>query len=135
MWSFEASADQRSEVLPQEVSGLPETYVEGSVKKIVVNAYERNPQARDACLRTHGCSCVVCGFNFAAAYGEIGQDFIHVHHLKPIALAGSEYTLDPVQDLRPVCPNCHAMLHRRPGRMPFSIEELIEMLAIARQDV
>jgi predicted HNH restriction endonuclease len=35
---------------------------------------------------------------------------------------GGEYIVDPVADLRPVCPNCHAVLHRR---IPaYSIEEV-----------
>jgi len=51
--------------------------------------------------------------NFAKIYGKLGKGFIHVHHLKPIATRkGKTYTLDPKKDLIPVCPNCHAMLHR-----------------------
>jgi 5-methylcytosine-specific restriction protein A len=42
----------------------------------------------------------------------LGEGFIHVHHLKPLAQIGEQYELDPINDLRPVCPNCHAMLHR-----------------------
>jgi len=36
-------------------------------------------------------------------------------HIGPTTLAeiGKAYELDPIEDLRPVCPNCHAMLHRR----------------------
>jgi len=124
VWSFERSAHERSEVLPEELSDETEIFLEGAVKRIAVNAYERNPQARAACLRAHGLSCAVCDFNFASVYGEIGENFIHVHHLKPIALTDSEYTINPVEDLRPVCPNCHAMLHRRKGPIPYSIEEL-----------
>lgn len=127
-WSFERSAHQRPEVLPEELPKEPDAYLEGAVKRVVVNAYERNPHARAACLRAHGHSCVVCGFNFAQVYGEIGRDFIHAHHLHPIALAGSEYTLYPEKDLRPACPNCHAMLHRRHGQEPYSVEELIAMM-------
>ncbi|AUL13849.1 hypothetical protein B7P02_02620 [Bordetella bronchiseptica] len=36
------------------------------------------------------------------------------------------YELDPVRGLRPVCPNCHAMLHRRTPVL--SIEALQEIL-------
>jgi 5-methylcytosine-specific restriction protein A len=40
-----------------------------------------------------------------------------------LAQVGGEYQVDPIADLRPVCPNCHAMLHsRRPT--PLSIAEL-----------
>ena len=92
-----------------------------------MNAYERNLKARRACLKHHGYDCVVCGFNFFSRYGEIGKEFIHVHHLNPIALIDAEYELDPAADLRPVCPNCHAMLHR--GDKVIGIEELRKHLA------
>jgi 5-methylcytosine-specific restriction protein A len=97
-------------------------YVEGARKYVRVNAYERNPKARAACIAQHGCACSVCSMSFEERYGEIGRDFIHVHHLKPLALSDGAYTIDPLADLRPVCPNCHAMLHRQDP--PLSIEEL-----------
>lgn len=36
-----------------------------------------------------------------------------VHHLQEISSIGEEYEVNPIEDLRPVCPNCHAMLHKR----------------------
>lgn len=115
--------------LPDEVEE-GQTYIEGAMKRVPVNAYERNPRARRACLREHGTNCSVCGFSFEEEYGEIGAGYIHVHHLKPLAQAGGAYELDPVEDLRPVCPNCHAMLHKR--NPPYSIEELKEILERGR---
>ncbi len=103
-------------------------YVEGARKRVWVNAYERNPRARDACLKSHGLDCFACGFNFQSRYGVLGEDFIHVHHLKPLALTDGEYELDPINDLRPVCPNCHAMLHRQ--KPTLSIEELQAVLRL-----
>lgn len=107
--------------LPEEIpdaAGL----LEGSKRRITVNAYERNPQARRECIAHYGTSCVVCGFNFADFYGEVGEDFIHVHHLRQLADIGGEYEVDPITDLRPVCPNCHAVIHK--GSPPYSIEEV-----------
>ena len=49
--------------------------------------------------------------NFGAVYGEEATGYIHVHHLRPLAEIGREYVVDPVEDLRPVCPNCHAVVH------------------------
>ncbi|HHE7415551.1 TPA: HNH endonuclease, partial [Klebsiella pneumoniae] len=43
-------------------------------------------------------------------------------HLIPLSDIKENYSLDPKKDLIPVCPNCHAMLHRR--NPPFSPEEL-----------
>lgn len=111
----------RQRLFPDELEP-GQKYVEGAKKQVRVNAYERDPKARKACLKHHGYNCVVCGFNFQSRYGEIGKEFIHVHHLKPLSLTDGEYVLDAVTDLRPVCPNCHAMLHR--GENLLSIEEL-----------
>jgi len=102
----------------------PELLLEGQKKKVFVNAYERNPKARSKCVKHYGASCSVCAMNFDEVYGELGKGFIHVHHLLPVAQLGKQYEVDPIADLRPVCPNCHAMLHRR--NPPLSINELKE---------
>jgi 5-methylcytosine-specific restriction enzyme A len=103
-----------------------EILIEGSTRTVVVNSYERNPIARRRCIEAHGTSCCVCGFNFEERYGPMAAGFIHVHHLTPIAQIGVEYEIDPVADLRPVCPNCHAVIHLR--NPPHSIEEAKAML-------
>jgi len=110
-----------SGLLPEQIDN-PQEYYEGASQQITVNSYERNAKARSACIEHYGAKCIVCGFDFQGKYGEIGKDFIHVHHTKPLGEIGSEYKVDPINDLRPVCPNCHAMLHRR--KPPFSINEL-----------
>ena len=71
-------------------------------------------------------SCSVCNFNFGQVFGKLGEGFIHVHHLRPISEIGEEYVVDPIEDLRPVCPNCHAMIHRRSP--PLSIQEIKNLL-------
>lgn len=95
---------------------------EGASRQVTLNIYERNLDARQQCIAHHGCRCMVCGFDFAAVYGELGRGFIHVHHLKPLSEIREEYEVDPVVDLRPVCPNCHAMLHR--GTEMIGIDDL-----------
>jgi 5-methylcytosine-specific restriction protein A len=99
---------------------------EGTVYFIGVNAFERNAEARRRCIRYHGSDCCVCGFSFGNVYGEIADGFIHVHHLKPLSGIGVRYKVDPVADLRPVCPNCHAIIHLRTP--PYSIEEVASMV-------
>lgn len=101
---------------------------EGALKSVLVNKYERNILARRACLSKHGYSCMVCGFNFEEKYGEIGRDFIHVHHIVPISTIGQEYQIDPEKDLVPVCPNCHAMLHKGQNGNVMTVLELKELL-------
>jgi predicted HNH restriction endonuclease len=116
-----ANAPEHDISLPEEIHD-PEKYLEGSVKAIAVNAYERNLKARAACIKHFGLACVVCGFDFKAVYGGIGTGFIHVHHIVPLAEIGKQYELDPIKDLRPVCPNCHAIIHRtQPAR---TVEQL-----------
>lgn len=105
----------------------PETVYEGAKKEIFVNSYERSREARDKCIAARGCKCSVCGMDFEKMYGELGHGFIHVHHLVPISTIGKEYELDPVKDLVPVCPNCHAMLHRNNSKT-LTIEELKQLL-------
>jgi hypothetical protein len=114
-----------SYVSPEEMLETT-TLIEGAIWRISVNAYERNPEARRLCIEIHGTSCCICGFNFGAVYGAEAQGYIHVHHVRPLSEIKSDYVVDPVKDLRPVCPNCHAVLHLN-GRCR-SIEEVVGLL-------
>lgn len=97
------------------------TYLEGALYTTVTTAYERNPTARHACISHYGTSCIVCGFNFQDAYGDLGAGLIEVHHLDPIAQSGGKHRVDPIRDLRPVCANCHTIIHR--STPPLTIAE------------
>lgn len=108
--------------------GLPE----GAKIQVVVNKYERSPANRAACISHFGTSCQVCNFDFGASYGELGQDFIEVHHLVPVSLMGGAYRVDPTKDLVPVCGNCHAMMHRK--NPPLSVQELKSLIANLKTD-
>lgn len=111
--------------LPEELE-QGKQYFEGSVKRIMVNAYERNDDARKRCLDYYGSNCCVWGFNFRHRYGETAQYIIHVHHLLPLSNIKGNYELDPIADLRPVCPNCHAVIH---SRQPiYTIDEVKDMI-------
>lgn len=103
-----------------------EYYPEGSRQSVLVNKYERNTRAREKCIEYHGVICKACGFDFEENYGEVGEGFIHVHHIVPVAEIGESYQVDPINDLIPVCPNCHSMIHKR--KPPYSINEIREML-------
>ncbi len=111
--------------LTEEVSS-PSLYPEGAVQQVSVNAYERNPEARLECIKAHGTACCICGFSFASVYGPEAEGYIHVHHLRPLSEVGGEYEVDPVEDLRPLCPNCHAVVHL--GGRCRTIEEVRQML-------
>ena len=63
--------------------------------------------------------------DFGEVYGDLVKGFIHVHHIVPISTQkGERHRIDPENSLVPVCPYCHAMLHK--GRL--SIEELKEII-------
>ncbi len=111
-----------TEVMQGFEAGLPE----GAKIQIVVNKYERSPANRAACISYYGPICQVCSFDFGSFYGQIGQDYIEVHHRVPVSSMGGAYRVDPVTDLVPVCGNCHAMMHRK--NPPLSVEELKALL-------
>lgn len=111
-------------VFPEEVS---ETLEEGHRRTVTVNKYERSSIARQKCIEEHGLNCAVCNMNFEEVYGEIGKGFIHVHHIVPLHEIGGSYKVDYKRDLVPVCPNCHAMLHRKSNSTFPSIEKLKEV--------
>lgn len=119
------------EVLGEEIAvteeiSSPERFIEGATRRVSVNAYERDRNARQECLVHYGATCTVCQFDFEARYGELGRGYIHVHHLVPLASIGEEYLVDAINDLRPVCPNCHAMLHRTdPPLRPDELRNLL----------
>jgi hypothetical protein len=120
-----------AKTLPEEVQ-YNCTFSEGSVRQILVNRYERDPQARKKCIEHYGAKCVLCGFDFSKTYDESMVGFIHVHHLQSLASVDQEHEVDPIRDLRPVCPNCHAAIHFKCP--PYSLEEIANILQKDRQD-
>lgn len=110
---------------PELTALFTELAVSNSVK--IMKQYKRTKKERDECIKFHGTICAVCGFSFEQEFGEIGKDYIEVHHLKPVAQFASSPVriVNPIADLRPVCANCHRMLHMR--NPPLSVEELIEI--------
>jgi len=105
-----------------ETQGLPE----GAKVRIEINRYERNRLNRAACIAVHGFACKACGIDLGTMYGLIGERYIHVHHIIPVSQLGEGYVINPAEDLVPVCPNCHAMLHRQdPPLTPAQLKEII----------
>lgn len=74
----------RDNIFPEEAE-TQQIFIEGAIKTVTVNYYERDKQARQVCINHYGLNCAVCGFNFEESYGEIGKGFIHVHHLKSLS--------------------------------------------------
>jgi 5-methylcytosine-specific restriction protein A len=96
---------------------------EGDFSEIQSKVYERNPLARKICIAHYGYSCQICGFSFRDKYGNLGNEFIHVHHIKPLT---KKTKTDPIKELRPLCPNCHAMIHKK--KPPYTIKEMKEII-------
>ena len=100
LWSF-TDGEPNSEFFrgPDEI---PEReYAESAVRQVQVNSYERDRAARLACISHYGPVCTICGFAFEERYGDIGTGYIHVH-LIPLSEIGKNYSVDPIEDLRPI---------------------------------
>ncbi|MGC3962357.1 MAG: HNH endonuclease [Rhodocyclaceae bacterium] len=121
-------ADSEELRYPDEIAdgGL---VTEGACTRVSVNRYERDRSARERAIERWGTKCVCCNVDFERKYGARGAGFIHVHHVVPIASIGQSYQLSPEEDLRPVCPNCHAIIHRFEPML--SIEDVRSILADA----
>lgn len=106
----------------ETVAGLPE----GARLTVEVNRYERDRRNRAAALAIHGHVCKACDIDMGRRYGETALGLIEVHHTTPVSLLGPNYIIDPRNDLVPLCPNCHAVAHRR--SLPYTVAELRELL-------
>lgn len=107
----------KSFVLP-----LEEIISEGKAIMRCVKTYERSKRLRMVAIENfkHNniicCDC--CGFDFHSFYGpNYGVDCIEIHHIKPIFLydgVSFEQTVEnALQNLLPVCPNCHRLIHKK----------------------
>ena len=133
IWQLSSSGEEAAAALGKSAispivypDDVPPDTMEGAKSAVVVNRFERSRVARSACISHYGTECRACGMNFESVYGQRGKDFIHVHHIVPIATIKKAYRVNPITDLRPVCANCHAMLHRTDP--PCTIEELSTIL-------
>lgn len=120
--AFISRMDMNAEFKSSEEVDSTSKLQEGEKKTVTVDIHERNPIARKKCIEHWGTKCQVCGFIFEDMYGLIGQNYIHIHHLIPLQSSSGSREVDPVSDLRPVCANCHAIIHKK--NPPYTIEEV-----------
>jgi len=104
---------------------------EGARKQVVIDIRERNSAARNICLKHWGTACVVCGIDFGVVYGSDFHGKIHVHHLNPLCTYDDEHDINPIDDLRPVCPNCHMIMHCRKDS-PYDVDETKALIRNAK---
>ena len=99
-----------------------EKFLEGQLQETKFFRRKRNRALREECIKKYGgYKCYVCGFDFEKVYGERGKEFIEVHHLNPMASYDDEHPITP-DELRPLCSNCHSMIHRDPSGGVTDIE-------------
>lgn len=115
--------EQRFEDSNSGICGYPE----GAVTTVKTNRYERDRRNRNMAISIHGTSCAACGLDMGRHYGQVAVGYIEIHHTTPVSQLGPGYVIDPVRDLIPLCPNCHAVAHRRDP--PYSAEEIQSFLA------
>jgi hypothetical protein len=108
----------------------PATLVEGAETQSLETSFERNSALRKLCLDAKGYRCVACRMSLQERYGKAAEGLIHVHHLQPLAAVGQAPSVNPLTDLVPVCPNCHAVMHRRTP--PYTPDEVRDLLQAAR---
>jgi hypothetical protein len=126
--------EEKQDEEDEELSGF-----EGEKKKYFVTHRTRERKFRDAKIKAfkkaHGtlyCEVPGCSFDFSATYGEMGQDYIQVHHIKPLSEREvPEHT--PPNELVLVCANCHVMIHR--GGQCRSYEGLLLIKTKPKQPV
>ena len=117
-----------NEVSPVEVywrfpeSEPLEQITQGTTNKQQVGRISRSDQM--ACISHYGEVCWVCGFDFVKTYGELGEGFIRVCYND---ISNARAVEDPISQLRPICPNCLAMLHRREHKI-HSVDEFKSIL-------
>ncbi|MEV3911805.1 HNH endonuclease [Streptomyces canus] len=121
---------------PDEVDESGASAIEGRLLVRRALARERDPKLRALKIkqvqrRGRPLRCEVCDFDFARAYGYLGEGYIEVHHVTPLYVSGTRET--KLDDLACVCANCHRMCHRsRPGeswRTPTTLREQIRKSA------
>ncbi len=118
-----------SPVLRNAVLEGPESVWEGGFKIAIRRHRLREKRLRkrkiQETLRVENgrlrCEVPGCGFDFLAVYGELGRDYAHVHHKKPLS-DRTNPEMTKLSELAIVCANCHSMIHR--GGLCRALEDL-----------
>jgi len=124
---------RRSVTLPVDAQPDELEALEGQARKVMVLHRRRERRLRQAkILQAMGsgdgrlqCEVKGCGFDFFETYGDLGEEFAFVHHLKGLA-ERRKPSQTKLEDLAIVCGNCHAMIHKGGACRP--LEGLIPRL-------
>ncbi|GEM_PF-1960635 len=101
------------------------TYTEEERVERISKIIERSSKAREICLSHYGYACMCCNTAVKDKYRNIQCHIIEVHHIKEISLIQNVYSVNPIDDLVPLCPNCHRAIHT--VRPCYEINEFFDM--------
>jgi hypothetical protein len=119
-------SSSRTVKLPEDALPPELVALEGQTQKVMILHRRREGRLRRAKIQQAvgagagrlRCEVPGCAFDFFETYGDLGNEFAFVHHLKGLAARGkpSQTRLD---DLAIVCGNCHPMIHKGGGCRPL----------------
>ena len=110
------------ELVKEELSPVNDTvtHIEGGIREVTLEIRNRDPKLRREALDYYKLVCCICEQDFSTIYGDLGENYLEIHHIIPISDGERENT---VKDVRVVCANCHRMIHSV-GKNGVPIEEL-----------
>ena len=77
---------------------------------------KRSQKLRKEALLRHGTSCKACEMSFPDRYIGLKIECIELHHINPISKG---VRCSSIEDLIPLCPNCHRVAHTTIPPMPL----------------
>ncbi|TYC98621.1 hypothetical protein FQ377_09910 [Arthrobacter echini] len=102
---------------------IPGSLPSRAVRRVLINRYEQDPELRRTVLAYRGSACHACGLDMEQRYGTVARDLVQVHHVTPPGFVDTDYEIDPLSDLVPLCGSCHVVAHNR-WPDPYSVEEI-----------
>lgn len=125
---IEVSTDE-----PEERESGHKEFAESRRKMRETSYFSRNSRLVEAAKKHYGYQCQACGFDFEAAYGELGSEYIECHHLVPLSeredLEPGGSVTTSIDEVTVLCSNCHRMVHRERPALP--VEELRQRLQVS----
>ena len=128
---------KKSNIILDENTSIVYNDKEGGIVEYYTTKYERHEKYRREAIRLHGLSCEICGFNFFDTYGNLGHNYIEVHHRVSLHTLNEEVIPNPETDMVCVCSNCHRMLHRDKYSIlqPETLKNLIEKRKLNKKQI
>ncbi len=108
-----------------------ESKTEGGKRVVISIQSERDQSLKKSAIKLHGTTCKVCSFNFNKLYGKWAEEFIEVHHVRPLSATTRQVMTNPQTDLTVVCSNCHRMIHKKKG-ITLTVDELKNKLILKK---